>query len=294
MVKAGVCIFSIPGQRCLADISRHDVDLWLQGLIRLGLAPATINRILAVLRSLCRYAEVHGIILPGQSPCQGLRDLRVHSRRERYLTQEEALRLKHALQHMHSIQARIIELLLLTGARKSEILKARWEDLRLEHGILMVPISKSNRPRYITLSPAAVSLIRSLPRLPGCPWLFPGRSPDKPLSDIYHFWNRLRSSLGLEDVRIHDLRHTFASILVNEGHSLYAVQRLLGHADPRTSMRYAHLSQAVLFAAAHQVSRYLAYAEKQESAKLTDYSGRGGKSAFERGLQGVDMAFIDS
>ena len=82
-----------------------------------------------------------------------------------------------------------------------------------------------------------------MPRTPDCPWLFPGRTPGHSISDIYAFWNRLRRQLGLAKVRIHDLRHTFASIHVNTGHSLYAVQHLLGHSDPRITMRCAHLKQ---------------------------------------------------
>jgi len=148
-------------------------------------------------------------------------------------------------------------LLLLTGARKSEILKARREHVDLERGLLTVPLSKSGKPRHISLSREAAAVIRSLPRIPGVPWLFPGRAPDKPLSDIYLFWNGLRRRIGLDDVRVHDLRHTFAGFLVTAGHSLYEVQKLLGHSDPRTTMRYAHLGQDALRRAAETVSRRL-------------------------------------
>ena len=149
-------------------------------------------------------------------------------------------------------EAFALRLLLLTGARKSEILKARWENVRLDLRLLTVPLSKSGKPRHLPLSDAAVPVIRALPRGPGCPWLFPGHAPGKPLSDVYLFWDGLRRGLGLADVRIHDLRHTFASFLVNAGHSPYEVQKLLGHSDPRTTMRYAHLGQASLLAAAER------------------------------------------
>lgn len=100
-------------------------------------------------------------------------------------------------------------------------------------------------------------MLRALPRVPGSPWLFPGKAPGKPLSDLYSFWNSIRKELGLDGVRIHDLRHSYASFLVNSGHSLYEVQKLLGHSDPRTTMRYAHLGQAPLLAAAETVSACL-------------------------------------
>ena len=114
-----------------------------------------------------------------------------------------------------------LRLLLLTGARKSEVLKARWEHVRPNQRLLTVPLSKSGKPRHISLFDEAIAVIRAIPWVPGCPWLFPGHAPDKPLSDIYQFWNKVRRGLGLTDVRIHDLRHTFASLLVNAGHSRY-------------------------------------------------------------------------
>jgi integrase len=238
----------------LAGMDRCEVEVWLQALSVRGLAPATCNRILAVLKSICALALAHGALPPGQSPCAGVPSFKVHTQRERYLAPDEAGRLMRALEESPRPEAVALRLLLLTGARKSEILKARWENVRLDQRLLTVPLSKSNKPRHIPLSDEAAAIIRSIRREPGCPWLFPGHAPDKPLSDIYLFWNELRRKLGLADVRIHDLRHTFASFLVNAGHSLYEVQKLLGHSDPRTTMRYAHLGQASLVAAAQTVS----------------------------------------
>ena len=130
-----------------------------------------------------------------------------------------------------------------------------------------MPLSKSGKPRHIPLSDEAIAVIRAIPRQPGNPWLFPGRAPGKPLSDLYLFWNKLRRELGLADVRIHDLRHTFASFLVNAGHSLYEVQKLLGHGDPRTTMRYAHLGQASLLAATETVSCFFIPSKRGNSGQ---------------------------
>lgn len=174
-------------------------------------------------------------------------------------------------------EAFALRLLLLTGGRKSEILKARWENVRLDQRLLTVPLSKSGRPRHILLSEAAIKVLRVLPRTLGNPWLFPGHAPGKPLSDIYRFWNELRRSLGLADVRIHDLRHTFASFLVNAGHSLYEAQKMLGHSDPRTTMRYAHLGQASLLAAAETVSGFFT-ASGRDSGKNVFFPPSGGMS----------------
>lgn len=245
------------GHRALADLTRQEVETWLQNLSVQGLAPATCNRILAVFKSVCSLAAAHGLLPAGQAHCSDVPHFPIHTLRERYLTPDEARRLMRKLEHSPRPEAAALRLLLLTGARKSEILKARWEYVWLDQRLLTVPLSKSGKPRHIPLSDEAVAVIRSIRRKPGCPWLFPGQSPGKPLSDIYVFWNKLRRELGLTDVRVHDLRHSFASFLVNAGHSLYEVQKLLGHSDPRTTMRYAHLGQASLVAAAETVSGFL-------------------------------------
>ena len=258
------------GARELADIQRHEVEDWLHGLASSGLAPATCNRILAVFKTICSLAVMRGLLPTGQSPCAGVSPFKIHAQRERYLSRDEAQRLMRALEKSDRPEAFAIRLLLLTGARKSEVLKARWEHVRLDLRLLIVPLSKSGKPRHIPLSDEAITVIRSIPRQQGNPWLFPGHAPGKPLSDLYLLWNRLRRELGLADVRIHDLRHTFASFLVNAGHSLYEVQKLLGHGDPRTTMRYAHLGQASLVAAAQTVSAYLARHDNENARRKTN------------------------
>ena len=258
------------GARELADIQRHEVEDWLHGLSSGGLAPATCNRILAVFKTICSLAVMRGLLLTGQSPCAGVSPFKIHAQRERYLSRDEAQRLMRALEKSDRPEAFAIRLLLLTGARKSEVLKARWEHVRLDLRLLIVPLSKSGKPRHIPLSDEAITVIRSIPRQQGNPWLFPGHAPGKPLSDLYLFWNSLRRSLGLTSVRIHDLRHTFASVLVDAGHSLYEVQKLLGHSDPRTTMRYAHLEQASLVAVAETVSIFLAQSGRENTGEHKD------------------------
>ena len=258
------------GARELADIQRHEVEDWLHGLASSGLAPATCNRILAVFKTICSLAVMRGLLPTGQSPCAGVSPFKIHAQRERYLSRDEAQRLMRALEKSDRPEAFAIRLLLLTGARKSEVLKARWEHVRLDLRLLIVPLSKSGKPRHIPLSDEAITVIRSIPRQQGNPWLFPGHAPGKPLSDLYLLWNRLRRELGLADVRIHDLRHTFASFLVNAGHSLYEVQKLLGHGDPRTTMRYTHLGQASLVAAAQTVSACLARHDNENARRKTN------------------------
>ncbi len=244
------------GTRILAQIRRDEIENWLQGLLERGLAPASCNRYLAVFKTICALAEDRGFLEKRQSPCARIPSFKIHILRERYLSRHEARLLMDALEKSRRIEALALRLLLLTGARKSEILKARWENVDLEQRTLRVPLSKSGKPRYIVLSQAAIGVIKSIPRIPGNPWLFPGQSPNKPVSDIFLYWSKVRRELGMSDVRIHDLRHTFASFLVNAGHSLYEVQQMLGHGDPRTTMRYSHLGQDSLLAAAETVGGF--------------------------------------
>ena len=230
------------GARRLDRIRRGEVEDWLRDLAEEGLCPATCNRILAVFKSVCSLAMLHGVLPAGQSPCADVPPFRIHLQRERYLAPDEAQRLMRELERSTRPEAAAIRLLLLTGARKSEILKARWENVRLDLRLLTVPLSKSGKPRHLPLSDAAVAVIRALPRGPGCPWLFPGHAPGKPLSDVYLFWDGLRRGLGLADVRIHDLRHTFATIASCQGASLFDIGKALGHSTPATTGRiYTHL-----------------------------------------------------
>ncbi len=244
------------GKRPLKSIERHEVEAWMDRLAR-DLSPSTCNRVLAVFKTICSVA-VRQNLLRGCPPCAGVRPLKVTSRRERFLSLDEARRLMRHLERSDRQEAFALRLLLRTGARKNEILKASWKHVRLDQRLLVVPLSKSGRPRHIQLSDEAIAVLRALPRRDDGTWLFPYREENRPISDIYPFWNRVRQELGLQDVRVHDLRHSFASFLVNDGHSLYEVQKLLGHADPKTTMRYAHMGQNELRAAAQAVSHSLA------------------------------------
>ena len=255
------------GELRLEGITQRDVEIWFRGLSEKGLASTTCNRILASLKSICALALEYNLFPSGQCPCTKISPLKIHGVRERYLTDAQATQVMYELDRSDQPQARIAKLLILTGARKSEIRKARWEHVHLEQRILTVPVSKSGKARHIPLSDEAVEVFLSIPKVQGCPWVFPGHAPGKPLSDIYLFWNKLRRKLGLQGIRVHDLRHTFASLLVNAGHSLYEVQKLLGHSDPRTTMRYAHLGQSSLLAATQTVSTRLARGRRDRKGR---------------------------
>jgi integrase len=145
-------------------------------------------------------------------------------------------------------------LLLLTGARRSEIMHAKWEYVDWQKRTLLVPLSKSGRPRTIALSSEAIALLGSLRPVADTGYIFPSPVTEHGFVYLFFPWDRIRRRAGLRDVRLHDLRHSFASFLVNKGVSLYVVQALLGHTQPRTTQRYAHLAQQTLLDAAEVVS----------------------------------------
>lgn len=246
-------ILPVLGERRLATIRRLDVVNWINGMLQRGLCPASCNRTLALLRFLFNCAIRWGMLSAGNNPCAGIQTLEDNSARERYLSDDEACALVQELNTLSTPTAQAIKLLLFTGARKSEILNARWEYVDLKRRLLTVPLSKSGKARYIPLSDEAMEILRKLTRTES-PWLFPNPKTGKPLHNIFQSWNTLRRRLNMPDVRLHDLRHSFASFLVNSGCSLYEVQKILGHYDPKVTMRYAHLASESLVRAANMAS----------------------------------------
>ena len=151
-----------------------------------------------------------------------------------------------------------IRLLLLTGARRDEILGLRWQDVDLDTGTLNLPDSKTGK-KSIPLGPAAVELLAAAPRLEGSAYVIPGRRrPDTPFVGIQRPWARIRARAGLGGVRLHDLRHSFASVGVAANLGLPVLGAILGHRHPATTARYAHLDDDPRRAAAARISNQIA------------------------------------
>lgn len=153
-----------------------------------------------------------------------------------------------------------------TGARKREVLDARWGDVDWENLSWRIPVTKSGKVRHIPLSTGAQRLLRDRQRAQAAElqdvttsFIFANPETLKPFVSIYYSWDTARKQAGLPEVRMHDLRHSFASFLVNAGRSLYEVQELLGHADIRTTSRYAHLSRERLNAAVEVIAPEVAW-----------------------------------
>lgn len=258
-------ILPILGKKYLDEITRKDIIDFHHRLHAKGYKPGTCNRSLILLRYAFNLAirwEIPGI---KTNPTKDVPLLSDHEgKKERFLSKEETERLYGVLKGSENALLKyIIPMLILTGARKREVLDARWGDFDLDRRQWRIPITKAGRPRYVPLSSGVIHLLANVPHKDGNPWVFPNPKTGKPYVSIFNSWNAARIAAGLADVRIHDLRHSFASFLVNAGRSLYEVQKILGHTQVKTTQRYAHLSQDTLLDAAdaaHEMAGSMTYA----------------------------------
>jgi integrase len=242
------------GKKHLDEIKQQDVINAQQSMRNAGYAPGTANKYVVQIRYMYNVAKENKIPGSEHNPAAGVKQYQVNGR-ERFLTQEETRRLIAAVGKSNNRQLKyIIPLLLMLGCRKSELLNAKWENFDREKCIWTIPLSKSGKLRYVPLSQAVLALLDKLPRWSSCPYLIPNPHTGLPFTDIHEPWHTACKRAGLKDVRIHDLRHTFASNLVNAGHSLFVVSKALGHSTTRMSERYAHLSDETLLAAANSAA----------------------------------------
>ena len=251
------CILPFFCGSAIGSVTRADVEAWFAGLSHI---PGTANRAAPVLSAIMQEAEDAGIRPPGSNPAKGLRLYRL-PKRDRVLSRGELGRLGSALQegrHGEPHRTALIRLLALTGCRVGELLDLQWRDYRGGH--LHLRDSKTG-PKVVFLSSPAREVLDgvSSPR-PGP--VFPPAGGGRSRIAMGRFWRRLRHSAGLHDVRLHDLRHTYASFAIRGGESLNLVGVLLGHAKPETTMRYAHLDDATMRAAAAQVCGAISMAEE--------------------------------
>jgi integrase len=229
-----------------------------------GYAMAMCNRLpvlMGIMFNLARRMKVQGA---SSNPARSVKLFQVNNVKERFLTAEEVQRLRGVLEECPYAQMRVIvPLLLMLGCRKRELLDAQWTHVDLERRVWHIPMSKSGRARNIPLSSSAIEVFRSLERWEGCPYVVPNPATLRPWGNLHHQWDAIRKRAGLAGVRIHDLRHSFASNLVNSGRSIYEVGRLLGHTQVKTTQRYAHLSDTVLMSAMEEAANAVMLAGKE-------------------------------
>jgi integrase len=241
--------------RFINQISEADVLRWFSRITN-NSGPAAANRVLEILRAMFNRAEAWGVLPEGSNPCNGIRNnkLRKH---ECWLSDEELARFGAILDRIKQddpMSVAAIQLIMLTGCRKGEILNLRWSEVK---GRRLLLHDAKTGPRTVWLGEPAVRLLASLPRHDTLEQIF--RRDDKPLSVnmMEHHYRRARTEAGLKHVRLHDLRHSFASHAAMQSETLPMIGKLLGHTRIQSTARYAHLDDRTVLAASEQVARTL-------------------------------------
>lgn len=244
------------GRLHLDQLEQTEIMDWIASKIAEGYAPATTNRWQVILSHMMRMAKQWGVPGAERNPLEGVKQRECNNAKERFLTPAETARLKAAVDASPNPQLKhIVALLILTGARKRELLDARWEHFDLDRRVWRIPTSKTGRARHVPLSDDALAVLAAVPRFEGCPYVVPNPATLQPIQSFYNSWHSARCAAGLPDVRVHDLRHSAASNMVNAGQSLYVVGKVLGHAQAKTTERYAHLSNETLLNAVNAAAR---------------------------------------
>lgn len=238
------------GKMRLTEITPRGVSHFLASKRAAGSSPATVLRMQMVLgRSFALGARWE---VPGcdKNPARGAARPHVQNSRQRFLSPEEGQRLREAASMSQNTQLLpIVQLLLLTGARVRELLDARWDNVNVAGRSWLIPTSKSGKARHVPLSSAALKVISILPRHTDCPWLISNPDTRLPWVSIKHSFKTATKVANLPGLRIHDLRHSAASYMINAGVDLFAVGKVLGHANYQSTQRYAHLANDTLLAA---------------------------------------------
>ena len=240
------------GSRRIADVSRADVSCWHS---ERSATPVEANRALACLSTLMNFAERIGERPDGSNPCRHVERFR-EQRRERFLSADEMARLGQALAGAEARSpsaVAAIRLLVFTGARLGEILGLRWSEVRADRGEARLPDSKTGA-KTLHLPAPALSVLAGLPRVEGNPFVITGTQGPLSLTGIEKPWRAIRATAGLPDVRLHDLRHSFASVAASSGLGLPIIGKMLGHTQQATTQRYAHLARGPVMQAAETVA----------------------------------------
>lgn len=245
------------GSLRIDSISKRDVQAFHSSLSKI---PKMANRLLRILSSLFGVAVSWDLV--SSNPASGIKKFPEH-KRERYLSDDEIKNLSEILnEERDQMNINAIRLILLTGSRKSEVLSARWQDFNLEKGIWLKPamLTKQNKNHYTPLNGEALDIVKKMKQkiisdskiessertVSTKEYLFFNPKTKTHLRDIKKFWAKICKKAGIKNARIHDLRHTFASILVSKGVSLEVIGKLIGHSSITTTQRYSHLANSSL------------------------------------------------
>ena len=239
------------GKKPLSDIGQQDIQKLLDGLLE-GRKPSTVNRLRSLILRMFRLAMEWGFV--DKHPGQYIRKLKENNVRQFFLNRQEVANFIRACnEEPNRTQANALKFALLTGMRIGEITSSKWECLTVDddgNWSLFLPHTKSGLSRTVLLNDLAKEVMKDQRRFQKLknPYIFAGDAEGRPIAHPKKAFARIRKAAGIKDsFRIHDLRHSFASILINSGNAtLYDVQHLLGHQSPQTSTRYAHLASSRL------------------------------------------------
>ncbi|MEC3947565.1 tyrosine-type recombinase/integrase [Sphingobium sp. HWE2-09] len=252
-MKAATTTHILPhfGGHKLRTLTPEEVNRWH---LDIAAKSSAVRMALSTLSGLMLYAEDHGLREPGSNPCRGLRK-KQRSKRGKMMSPDAVRRLWTALE---GLQDRVpdacdaVRLLFLTGARRSEILSLEWD--RIVGARAILEDSKTG-PRTIWLNAPARDLLATRKETAKGRFVFPASKSDGPMKVLDHAWALIRRAAGLENIRVHDLRHHFASVGVSNGIDLRLIGQLLGHNDIDSTIDYAHLATDALTRSASKVSR---------------------------------------
>ena len=243
------------GAKKLSEVTKLQVQNFQAELLAEGLAPATANHHVKLIRRMLNLAVDWEML--EKNPVSRVSMLAEMNQKERYLSEEELARLVQVLKTDSCRSVCLIILLLMsTGARLNEVLSATWDQVDKERKIWRIPASnsKSKRLRTVPLNESAFDVINQLETEGNFDHLFINLKTNKPFVSIHKVWDKLRAKAHLPEMRIHDARHFFCSALASSGRTLYEIQTLAGHSDPKTTMRYAAVSSKALHSASSTAS----------------------------------------
>ena len=258
-------------QDVAAGKSRADIKTKSRGRAIVSGGKGTAARSLAVLGTLLSFAVSHG--LRSDNPARGIK-LFANGRRERFLSFDEIGRVGEALARVeveggNQYAVAAIRLLLLTGCRRGEIIGLHWKWVNLERHCLVLPDSKTGA-KTVALGEPAINALRAVPVVADCKFVFPSSRGNGHIVDVRSTWKKVTQLAGVQRLRLHDLRHSFASVAISNGESLYVVGKILGHRQARTTEVYAHLAQDPIQAAADRAARKIA--EAMQLAMPTEHA----------------------
>lgn len=249
------------GRVAVEDLTRADVSRWHASL---GEKPIRANRALALLRSMMAKAELWGYRSEGTNPASKIPNNKERPR-ARWLSRNEFKRLEKALSAFDQAggcppsATALIRLLALTGMRLGEARGLRWNEVDFRHKTLRLHDSKTGA-KTVPLTPESMAILKSLGPPGNNTFVFVGKSGNSHINGIQKIWQRVRRHAGLVDVRLHDLRHSYASVAAQSGVSLQVIGKMLGHRNVSTTQRYAHLSMNPVLEASQRTARDIAKA----------------------------------